>query len=218
MNYPSPKKVLTYLASHGPSATQLEALRMLGLPNCPDRWPECPRRSRQGLLRRLACNSKKSASARLQALKEVLRFDEDKLNPADELDAEMRALLSGQPPSRKPDAVNTQGPNPVPASAVPKAQAVPSPATTPASEVAQDVQKVNDADVQKADAIPIRPQWREDPTEANKLAAELAAKRYRETFSVWDWAVLGHRLAEERQKKPKAPRLMIGGPGGELCD
>ena len=69
--YANPRTILEYLACHGPSATQAEALALLGRP-VSDRWPECPRRSRLSLLRRLACNRKKSTSARLRALREVM--------------------------------------------------------------------------------------------------------------------------------------------------
>jgi hypothetical protein len=51
---------------------RIEALRLLGLPDLPKRFPSCPRRSRESLLRRLAANRKKSAKARLSALKELL--------------------------------------------------------------------------------------------------------------------------------------------------
>jgi hypothetical protein len=71
MMYPTPKTVLTALASRGTSATRAEALRLLAS-KVPDDWPECPRHSRQSLLRRLACDKKKSAKARLAALKEML--------------------------------------------------------------------------------------------------------------------------------------------------
>lgn len=62
MLYASPRTILEYLACHGPSATQAEALVLLGRP-VPDSWPKCRRRSRLSLLRRLASNRKKSASA-----------------------------------------------------------------------------------------------------------------------------------------------------------
>jgi hypothetical protein len=71
MLYASPRTILEYLACHGPSATRAEALVLLGRP-VPDSWPKCRRRSRLSLLRRLACNRKKSASARLRALQEVI--------------------------------------------------------------------------------------------------------------------------------------------------
>src|ERR1700683_1456689 len=70
--YASPKAILSELAGRGSSATRMEALRLLALPDIPEQWPECQRRSRLSLLRRLVCNRKKSASARLQALREVL--------------------------------------------------------------------------------------------------------------------------------------------------
>lgn len=72
MRYPAPKRVLYDLATRGPSTTRLEALRLLGLADLPVKFPPCQRRSRESLLRRLACNEKKSARARLSALKELL--------------------------------------------------------------------------------------------------------------------------------------------------
>jgi hypothetical protein len=45
---------------------------LLALANLPDKFPLCARRSRESLLRRLAADRKKSANARLSALKEVL--------------------------------------------------------------------------------------------------------------------------------------------------
>jgi hypothetical protein len=71
MKYATPKTVLTALASRGTSVTRTEALRLLAS-EIPDDWPECPRNTRAALLRRLACDQKKSAKARLAALKEVL--------------------------------------------------------------------------------------------------------------------------------------------------
>jgi hypothetical protein len=49
----------------------MEALRLLGS-ELPDDWPACPRKSRQALLRRLICDKKKSAKARIAALRELL--------------------------------------------------------------------------------------------------------------------------------------------------
>ena len=72
MRYPAPKKVLYELATTGPSAVRVEALRLLGLPDLPVTFPKCERRSRESLLRRLAANRKKSAKARMAALKELL--------------------------------------------------------------------------------------------------------------------------------------------------
>jgi hypothetical protein len=72
MRYPCPKNILHNLASRGSSATRVEALRLLSLPDLPTRFPECPRRSRNALLRQLAANRGKSAKARLAALKELL--------------------------------------------------------------------------------------------------------------------------------------------------
>jgi hypothetical protein len=40
MLYASPRTILEYLACHGPSATQAEALVLLGRP-VPDSWPKC---------------------------------------------------------------------------------------------------------------------------------------------------------------------------------
>jgi hypothetical protein len=72
MRYPSPRSLLYELANRGPSAVRIEALRLLGLPNCPTRWPECQRRTRASLLRRLAANKRKSAKMRLACIKELL--------------------------------------------------------------------------------------------------------------------------------------------------
>jgi len=72
VKYPSPQSLLYELASHGPSAVRLEALRLMGLPNSPRSWGTCPRRSRRALLRRLACDRRKSGKVRLSALKETL--------------------------------------------------------------------------------------------------------------------------------------------------
>src|ERR1700730_9317437 len=82
MLYASPRTIFEYLACHGPSTTQAEALALLGRA-VPDRWPECSRRSRLSLLRRLACNRKKSASARLRALQEVLAMAASNSRPDD---------------------------------------------------------------------------------------------------------------------------------------
>jgi len=72
MRYPTPKRVLFELSTCGPSGVRVEALRLLGLADLPDKFPSCLRRSRESLLRRLAANRKKSAKARLTALKELL--------------------------------------------------------------------------------------------------------------------------------------------------
>jgi hypothetical protein len=74
MKYPAPRKLLNYLASHGPSAVQVEALAMLGRPDLPTAFPAFPRGSRENFLRRLAANPKKATSARLGALKELLQL------------------------------------------------------------------------------------------------------------------------------------------------
>jgi hypothetical protein len=74
MKYPAPRKLLNYLASHGPSAVQVEALAMLGRPDLPTTFPAFPRGSRENFLRRLAANPKKATSARLGALKELLHL------------------------------------------------------------------------------------------------------------------------------------------------
>jgi hypothetical protein len=54
MMYANPRTILEYLACHGPSTTQAEALALLGRP-VPDQWPECRRRSR---LSRPACRTR----------------------------------------------------------------------------------------------------------------------------------------------------------------
>lgn len=82
MLYASLRAILEYLACHGPSATQAEALVLLGRP-VPDSWPQCRRRSRLALLRRLACNKKKSTSGRLRALQEVLTMAAANSEPND---------------------------------------------------------------------------------------------------------------------------------------
>jgi len=71
MRYPAPKTVLCELSTTGPSDERLEALRLLALP-LPEKFGPYPKRSREGLLRRLVCDRKKSAKARLSALKELL--------------------------------------------------------------------------------------------------------------------------------------------------
>ena len=81
MMYPSPRTILAYLASHGPSVVQLEALRLFDLP-MPDRFPAYARGSKEALLRRLACNRKKSTSARLDALKQLLFSEPERIDPA----------------------------------------------------------------------------------------------------------------------------------------
>jgi len=72
MRYPAPKRILYELSTTGPSGERLEAMRLLGLADLPEKFPSCPRRSRESLLRRLAADRKKSAKARLSALKELL--------------------------------------------------------------------------------------------------------------------------------------------------
>lgn len=72
MHYPAPKSILFDLATTGPSAIRVEALRLLGLPNLPARFPPCERRTRASLLRRLAANKQKAGKARLFAVKELL--------------------------------------------------------------------------------------------------------------------------------------------------
>lgn len=72
MRYPAPKRLLYELSITGPSSVRSEAIRLLGLPSLPAAFPPCERRSRASLLRRLACNRKKSAKARLAAAKEIL--------------------------------------------------------------------------------------------------------------------------------------------------
>lgn len=72
MRYPAPRKILFHLATHGPSKHRVEALRLLGLPGIPDRWPSYAKYSRESILRRLAADRRKSAKARLAVLKELL--------------------------------------------------------------------------------------------------------------------------------------------------
>ena len=79
MKYPAPRTVLSYLASHGPSAVQIEALRLLDLP-VPDRFPTYARGSKEALLRRLACNHKKAAHARLDAMKQLFVLEPEKID------------------------------------------------------------------------------------------------------------------------------------------
>lgn len=71
MRYPKPANLLHRLAEQGTSATRIEALRLLSLPNFPQTWPACPRRSVNALLRRLCCDRRKSGQARLAAFKAV---------------------------------------------------------------------------------------------------------------------------------------------------
>jgi hypothetical protein len=72
MRYPAPKTVLYELSLYGPSEVRLEAIRLMGLDDLPASFPKCQRRSRDSLLRRLAVDRKKSAKARMSALKELL--------------------------------------------------------------------------------------------------------------------------------------------------
>jgi hypothetical protein len=72
MRYPNPQRLLFDLANVGPTAVRIEAIRLLGLPNCPTVWPKIPRRSRASLLRRLAANKQKAAKMRLACVKELL--------------------------------------------------------------------------------------------------------------------------------------------------
>jgi hypothetical protein len=72
VRYPGPRVVLFELARSGPSKVRLEALRLLGLPDCPAHWPDCPRNTRQSLLRQLAVNKTKAGKVRLACLKELL--------------------------------------------------------------------------------------------------------------------------------------------------
>lgn len=71
MKYPKPKSVLHDLAGSGPSETRAEALRLLTLPDVPETFVDCPRRSRRAALRILVSNRGKSAKARLAAFKEL---------------------------------------------------------------------------------------------------------------------------------------------------
>jgi len=72
MMYPSPRTILKYLAAHGRSTTQTEALALLQRTDIPDRFPTFARGSREALLRRLAANRKVGAKARLDAMRELL--------------------------------------------------------------------------------------------------------------------------------------------------
>jgi hypothetical protein len=71
LRYPSPKNLLYALATRGTSTTRNEALRLLEL-DLPEKLPRCERRTRQSLLRRLACDKKRGSGTRLKALKELL--------------------------------------------------------------------------------------------------------------------------------------------------
>jgi hypothetical protein len=71
MRYPSPKTILFELSTCGPSAARSEALRLLALP-LPAKFGPYPKRSRESLMRRLICDRKKSATARMAALKELV--------------------------------------------------------------------------------------------------------------------------------------------------
>jgi len=92
MRYPSIKNLLIELSQRGPSDVRLEALMMLGSPGIPDEWPGCPRRSRLGLLRQLACDSGKASKARLAALKQVLN-EAAPVKANEEIDADIARLI-----------------------------------------------------------------------------------------------------------------------------
>jgi len=68
MRYPNPKTILLDLAEQ--PATYQEALRLLTLPSVPASWPACPKKSRNYVLRRLACNSEAPAKTRLACISE----------------------------------------------------------------------------------------------------------------------------------------------------
>ena len=75
MRYPSVHTILGQLATHGPSESRVEAMRLLGLPDLPEHLPMTPRKpkvNRVGLLKRLVADRKKSAKSLLMALKELL--------------------------------------------------------------------------------------------------------------------------------------------------
>lgn len=71
MRYPSTEKLLSELATLGTSSTRQKALALLGMKLPPTLGPY-KRKSRESLLRRLACDRRKSAKARLEALAELL--------------------------------------------------------------------------------------------------------------------------------------------------
>jgi hypothetical protein len=208
MHYPTPKTVLTYLASHGSSATQLEALRLLGLLTCPGDWPACPRRSRLALLRILAANPKKSASARLEAFKQLFAGH---FEVPLEIDEEVRRLLNeaGPRPETERQCPETErGPEPAPS--VAKTETRPQPETK-RPETERTPERV---DPPQAWQFAVEP-----PSEdASRLVARLARERYRQTFDVLHWDALSRGLAAQRQK-PKRQRL-YGMPtcGDELND
>src|SRR5216684_5254399 len=91
MKYPTPRTILKYLASHGPSIVQAEAIQMLARTDLPERWPTYQRGSTESLLRRLAANSKKSSKVRLEALRELLSITRAKDKPSrEEIDRVLR--------------------------------------------------------------------------------------------------------------------------------
>jgi len=81
MKYPLPRTILSYLASHGSAATQLEALRLLDLP-IPAHFPTYAPGSKEWLLRRLASDKKRAAHARLSAMKELFFNEPERIDPA----------------------------------------------------------------------------------------------------------------------------------------
>ncbi|PYU53210.1 MAG: hypothetical protein DMG48_02965 [Acidobacteria bacterium] len=81
MKYPLPRTILSYLASHGSAATQLEALRLLDLP-IPAHFPTYAPGSKEWLLRRLASDKKRAAHARLAAMKELFFRESEQIDPA----------------------------------------------------------------------------------------------------------------------------------------
>jgi hypothetical protein len=72
LRYPTTKNLLYGLANRGTTTTRNEAMRLLEMQDLPERLPHCERRTRQSLLRRLACDKKRAAKTRLRALKDLL--------------------------------------------------------------------------------------------------------------------------------------------------
>jgi hypothetical protein len=109
MKYAAPSKILEFLASHGPSSVQTEAIALLLAP-LPSRWPVYERGSRESLLRRLAANDKKSARARLEALKELLAMIQRHDSGGPKHQPESRANANLEPPAVAP-CVPPDGPS-----------------------------------------------------------------------------------------------------------
>ncbi|HXX18702.1 MAG TPA: hypothetical protein VEJ46_04820 [Candidatus Acidoferrum sp.] len=113
MRYPSPEHLLSELATRGTSGTREKALRLLGM-NLPPTLGPYKRKSRESLLRRLACDRRKSAKARLEALADLLnaecpeQIDGDRetlaiRKPDPKLAAMLDELLTGSGVSRLSD-------------------------------------------------------------------------------------------------------------------